>query len=110
MTVTEKDAGIIVIFGATGDLAQRKILPALWKLWADGDIPASTAVLGVGRDAALNDDSFRKASREAAHKAGAPAGVAAHWAKSCVFYQAVTEDGDYAALGERLLKLESERA
>ncbi len=110
MTVTEKDAGIIVIFGATGDLAERKILPALWKLWADGDVPANTAVLAVGRDTTLNDESFRKQAREAAHKAGAPAGVASHWATSCVFYQAVTADGDYAALGERLTKLESERA
>lgn len=110
MTVNEKDAGVIVIFGATGDLAQRKILPALWKLWADGDIPANCAVLGVGRDTSLNDESFRKHSREAAQNAGAPAGVAAHWARSCVFYQAVAADGDYAALGERLAQLEDERS
>jgi len=110
MTVTDKDAGIIVIFGATGDLAQRKILPALWKLWADGDLPANTAVLTVGRDTSLNDESFRKLARESAHKSGAAAGVASHWAKSCVFYQAVTTDGDYAALGERLVALEGERS
>jgi glucose-6-phosphate 1-dehydrogenase len=109
MTVSEKDAGIIIIFGATGDLAHGKILPALWKLWADGDLPANTAVLAVGRDTALNDDSFRKHARDAAHKAGAPAGVASHWAKSCVFYQTVASDADYAALGERIVALERER-
>ncbi len=109
MTVTERDAGTIVIFGATGDLAQRKILPALWKLWADEDLPANTAVLGVGRDTALNDETFRKHAREAVVKAGAPAGVASHWAKSCVFYQAVAAPGDYATLGQRLTQLEQER-
>lgn len=110
MTVTDKDAGTIVIFGATGDLAQRKILPALWKLWADGDLPANSAVLGVGRDAVLNDDSFRKHAREAAQKSGAAAGVASHWARSCVFYQTVAGDGDYGALGERLTALEQSRS
>ncbi len=110
MTVTDRDAGTIVIFGATGDLAQRKILPAMWKLWADGDLPANSAVLAVGRDTALNDETFRKHAREAVVQAGAAAGVASHWAKSCVFYQAVAAPGDYAALGDRLSRLEQERA
>lgn len=110
MAVTERDAGTIVIFGATGDLAQRKILPALWKLWSDGDVPANSAVLAVGRDTALDDESFRKHAREAVKQAGAPAGVASHWAKSCVFYQAVATPADYATLGERLTALEQERS
>ncbi|HJU73795.1 MAG TPA: glucose-6-phosphate dehydrogenase [Gemmatimonadaceae bacterium] len=110
MTVTERDAGIIVIFGATGDLAKRKILPALWKLWADGDLPANTAVLGVGRDTALNDQSFQAHARDSATKAGAPAGVAAHWARSCVFYQAVPGSADFPALGERIGVIERERS
>jgi glucose-6-phosphate 1-dehydrogenase len=110
MRVTEKDAGILVIFGATGDLAQRKILPAMWKLWADGDVPENTAVLGVSRDASIDDQSFQKHAREAAVKAGAANGVASHWARSCVFYQTVAEKQDYKALGERLTQLEQERS
>jgi len=110
MTITEADAGILVIFGATGDLAQRKILPAMWKLWADGDVPANTAVLGVGRDTSLNDDWFRTHARDAAIKGGAASGVATHWARSCVFYQAAATTQDYAALGERLAQLEQERS
>ncbi|MGQ0643817.1 MAG: glucose-6-phosphate dehydrogenase [Gemmatimonadaceae bacterium] len=110
MTVTEADAGILVIFGATGDLARRKILPAMWKLWADGDLPANSAVLGVGRDTALNDESFRKHAREAAVQGGAANGVASHWSRSCVFYQPVAASEDYAALGARLTRLEQERS
>jgi glucose-6-phosphate 1-dehydrogenase len=110
MTVTDRDAGTLVIIGATGDLAQRKILPALWKLWADGDLPANTAVLGVSRDKTLTDEAFQKRAREAVIQAGARAGVVSHWANSCVFYQPVAEPADYKALGERLTKIEQERS
>jgi glucose-6-phosphate 1-dehydrogenase len=110
MAVTERDAGVLVIFGATGDLAQRKILPALWKLWAEDDLPANTAVLGVGRDPAYTDESFRKHACAAATEAGARPGVAAHWARSCVYYQAVTGLDGYAALKARLTAIEQERS
>ncbi len=110
MGVTERDAGTIVIFGAMGDLSTRKILPALWKLWAEGDLPANSAVLGVGRDAQMDDAAFREHARDAAVKAGAQQGVAAHWAKSCVYYQAAPAAADYAALGARLQSIETERS
>ncbi|MGQ0537798.1 MAG: glucose-6-phosphate dehydrogenase [Gemmatimonadaceae bacterium] len=109
MPLSDSDAATFVIFGATGDLAKRKILPALWKLWADGAIPASTAVLGVGRDQALTDAAFRTQAREAVIQAGGGAGVAAHWAKSCIFYQPAASGGDYPALGLRIAALERER-
>jgi glucose-6-phosphate 1-dehydrogenase len=109
MTVHERNAGTIVIFGATGDLAQRKILPALWKLWADGDLPPNTATLGIGRDASIDDETFRKYARDAAISAGAAPGVAAHWARSAVFYHAAAQPSDYAGVGEHLSRLERER-
>ena len=36
----------IVIFGASGDLTKRKLLPALYQLAADRKLPASFAVIG----------------------------------------------------------------
>ncbi|MEO6202838.1 MAG: glucose-6-phosphate dehydrogenase, partial [Nitrospirales bacterium] len=38
----------IVIFGASGDLTKRKLLPALYNLLLDGLIPDNFAVLGLG--------------------------------------------------------------
>ena len=38
-----------VIFGATGNLARNKLLPALYHLEAANQLPAGTALLGVGR-------------------------------------------------------------
>lgn len=39
----------IVIFGITGDLAGRKLVPALYNLFVDGALPESLQVIGVGR-------------------------------------------------------------
>jgi len=39
----------MVIFGATGDLARRKIFPALYHRFVDGQIPESSRLIGVSR-------------------------------------------------------------
>ena len=39
----------VVIFGATGDLTQRKLIPALYNIAADGDLPAALTVVGFAR-------------------------------------------------------------
>jgi glucose-6-phosphate 1-dehydrogenase len=44
------DASTIVIFGATGDLAKRKLLPALYNLNGDRLLPEQFAVVGLGRN------------------------------------------------------------
>lgn len=54
----------IVIFGASGDLARRKLVPALYALAHNGLLPNPFAVLGVGRRP-MSDDAFRAAMRAA---------------------------------------------
>jgi len=54
----------LVIFGGTGDLAQRKLLPALFHRFADGQIPSSSRIIGVAREP-LDDAGFRSQVREA---------------------------------------------
>ncbi|UCF10853.1 MAG: glucose-6-phosphate dehydrogenase [Candidatus Bipolaricaulota bacterium] len=49
---------VVVIFGASGDLTQRKLGPALHSLSCEGQLPASTKIIGVARTA-LSDESFR---------------------------------------------------
>ena len=58
----------LVIFGGSGDLARRRLIPALYNLLLDGLLPANFAVLGLGRKQ-MTDDEFRTALRE---------GVSAH--------------------------------
>ena len=43
------DPGILVIFGASGDLTKRKLLPALYHLEQAGNLPKDFAVVGVAR-------------------------------------------------------------
>ncbi|HKW72294.1 MAG TPA: glucose-6-phosphate dehydrogenase [Candidatus Dormibacteraeota bacterium] len=53
------DPAVMVIFGATGDLSGRKLLPALYNLAKQRSLPAGFAVVGAAIDE-LSDDAFRK--------------------------------------------------
>jgi glucose-6-phosphate 1-dehydrogenase len=54
----------LVIFGATGDLARRKLLPALYNLAHEGALPERFNLIGVSRRD-QSDDEFRAQAREA---------------------------------------------
>jgi glucose-6-phosphate 1-dehydrogenase len=64
------DPSTLVLFGATGDLAHRKVVPALYQLWRTNLLPHEFVVLAIGRrpydDATLRDElraSLEKYSR-----------------------------------------------
>jgi glucose-6-phosphate 1-dehydrogenase len=52
------EATTFVLFGATGDLAKRKIFPALYNLFIDRKLPQSFSVFGLGRRE-LSDHAFQ---------------------------------------------------
>lgn len=54
----------LVIFGGTGDLARRKILPGLFRRYCSGQMPPEARIIGAAR-AALDDDSYRAMVAEA---------------------------------------------
>ena len=56
------DAFDLVIFGGTGDLARRKLLPALLQRFADGQIVAQSRIIATARDT-LSPDDYRKRMR-----------------------------------------------
>jgi glucose-6-phosphate 1-dehydrogenase len=57
----------VVIFGANGDLTQRKLLPSLYRLAYEQRLPSAFAVLGVSRTR-MSDDDFRSKMRESVEK------------------------------------------
>src|SRR4029077_10149517 len=57
-TMSEIEPVTIVIFGGAGDLARRKLLPALYNLHVDGLLPPRIAIAGVGRKP-MSDDEYR---------------------------------------------------
>jgi glucose-6-phosphate 1-dehydrogenase len=60
--VRRPDPSIVVIFGASGDLTKRKLLPALYHLQQSGFLPDDLAVLGVARRAL--EDTFAPDMKE----------------------------------------------
>ena len=53
----------LVIFGGSGDLARRRLIPALYNLLLDGLLPANFVVIGLGRKQ-MTDEDFRASLRE----------------------------------------------
>lgn len=104
---------IIVIFGATGDLTHRKLIPALYNLAADGDLPAGFRVVGFARRE-KSDEEFRSGLEELNKEVSRQGHNDDLWAQ---FSQSITyhtsEFGDlegYAALKKRLDAMEKEGA
>ncbi|MEO8196955.1 MAG: glucose-6-phosphate dehydrogenase [Thermoanaerobaculia bacterium] len=60
----EAEACTLIIFGATGDLSRRKLLPALYDLQCAGGMSSRCEIIGTGRTP-LTDETFRGRVREA---------------------------------------------
>src|SRR6201997_4320873 len=102
----------IVIFGATGDLTHRKLVPALYNLAADGDLPPGLSVVGFARRD-KTDEVFRKELEEAARKYSRQTINDELWKNfaSAIGYHR-SEFGElegYQRLGERLDQLDKDR-
>lgn len=99
----------VVVFGGTGDLARRKLLPALFRLFQQRLLPERFAVVGVAREA-LGDDDYRERMRLALQEfAGEPDAAAWHEFAPRLHYHAL-DFGDtaaYARLGARLVALDA---
>jgi glucose-6-phosphate 1-dehydrogenase len=63
MSSPRADPCVLVIFGASGDLARRKLLPAIYNLAESGLLPEPFAILGVARPA-ISEDAYRTQVRE----------------------------------------------
>ena len=102
----QTDNNCIVIFGASGDLTHRKLIPALYNLYKIGRLSENFSVLGVARSE-LNDETFREKMREALihNEETTPETLDAFC--SHLYYQAVnTSDAqDYGKLVPRLDEL-----
>src|SRR6266508_3143358 len=103
---------IIVIFGATGDLTNRKLIPALYNLAADGDLPPAVAIVGFARRE-KSDEEFRAELEKATRKfsrQGVRDEIWKTFAQSIFYHR--SEFGDesgYQSLVQRLGKIDEER-
>ncbi len=101
---------LLVIFGATGDLSRRKLIPALHAVAESGATRQGQAILGVAR-AGLDDAAFRASAAEALAESGVPTQEARAWCERTLHFQSLGEGGPgaYKALAERIAAVESSR-
>ena len=110
---------VLVIFGATGDLAKRKLFPGFFHLFREGLMPEDFRIIGSGRHSPGSDDSFRQQVNEALQQHGRGE-LDEHWddfAARLSFVVSSAEDGadlaqavtdaeaEIGAEGERLVYL-----
>src|SRR5262249_12892731 len=103
----------VVIFGASGDLARRKLLPALYNLvhCGQGLMPAQSGVLGFHRSQ-LSQEDFRRGAPEAGGKCSRLQLAETCWSafSSGLYYQSGLDQPDgFNRLRERLEQIERER-
>jgi glucose-6-phosphate 1-dehydrogenase len=95
----------LVLFGGTGDLVMRKLLPALYHLQKDGLLPGAARIVAVARETLDTPAYLETATRNCEQYLGQDFD-AAEWARFCerVDYLAIDalEPASYASLAERL--------
>src|SRR6266436_2762568 len=102
----------VVIFGATGDLTHRKLLPALYNLAADGELPPAVTVIGFARREKTDED-FRREMEEAVRKFSRQTVRDEIWktfGQSIFYHQSdFSDEAGFKSLAERLDKIDKER-
>ncbi len=104
-------AHLFVVFGGTGDLMVRKLLPALYKLSQQGLVPTESLILGVARSGEMDDDRYRSwAARQMQTLDPSTSEELGEWCRRHLYYQTIAggEVQDYQNLKTRIETLERE--
>ena len=102
----------VVIFGATGDLTHRKLVPALYNIAEDGDLPPGTSLVGFARRE-KSDDEFRAELEEMNRKVSRQGHDDSVWQtfSSAIHYHRsdFNDPAGYEGLRDRLEAIEAGR-
>jgi glucose-6-phosphate 1-dehydrogenase len=109
-TVPSPDPCVLTIFGATGDLTSRKLVPAIYSLGKEGLLPSQFACVGFARRD-KNDEIFRKELHDGIDKHSRFGSIdESFWSdfQNKIFYHQSQFDDDkgYEALKKRLEELD----
>jgi len=96
---------LIAVFGGTGDLMKKKLLPALYHLKTQGLLGKEYVILGIARNKEMNDDRYRTWIRDMLSNAGFHDD---EWCNKCFHYHSIGDGNgdDYASLASRIESLE----
>jgi len=100
------DNSNIVIFGASGDLTYRKLIPALYHLYSTKQLPDSFFILGVSRTA-FSDEAYRESLSESLLQLDGIDPETLILFTQHIYYLSINTatESDYAKLKDRLLEL-----
>ncbi len=102
-------ARTMVIFGASGDLTSRKLIPALYLQFQRGKLPADTRIVGVSRSA-FSDDKWREELTASTQKFVGDSFDLPSWQKfaSNIYYCSgdINTEADFSHLSARLSEIE----
>lgn len=106
------EACTIVIFGATGDLTHRKLIPALYNLAAEGELPPGVKVVGFARRD-KSDEQFREelaAVNREVSRSGHDQALWDSFSESIHYHRSEFQDeAGYQALSDRLDEIDRDR-
>ena len=112
-TRTRPEPCSVVIFGASGDLTGRKLIPALYNIAADGELPPTLKVVGFARRE-KSHDSFRaelEVMNRKLSRQGHDERLWASFSQSIFYHQSEFEDTEgYARLARLLDELDAQGA
>jgi glucose-6-phosphate 1-dehydrogenase len=105
------DTTSIIILGATGDLARRKLVPALFQLACKGRLPANIRIVGVSRSS-YTDDQFQKFMWDGMREFGELAAKKEEWSMFTAMLHYIGGDLEeaslYTSIDQRLTELEGD--
>ncbi|MDQ4149666.1 MAG: glucose-6-phosphate dehydrogenase [Actinomycetota bacterium] len=111
MSLERPDPQAIVIFGASGDLTQRKAMPALYNLYRQGLLPRDFAVIGFARSP-MTTEQFSEQMRQAVAESSSTAFQERRWAdlqRHLSYFQGDYSDPEsFRKLGRRLEEVDQE--
>jgi glucose-6-phosphate 1-dehydrogenase len=101
---------LFIVFGATGDLMTRKLLPALYHLGRHGQLSDDFRILGVGRSSEMDHEALRRTMCEALVEAGLGRHRPEEWCERTIYYHSIHDNTpeDFARLRCAIETLERE--
>jgi glucose-6-phosphate 1-dehydrogenase len=106
------EACTVVIFGATGDLTHRKLIPALYNLQVEGALPAGVKIIGFARREKSNHE-FRadlESQNRNVSRSGHDEEIWSEFAQNVVYHQSEFQDVEgYRRLAEKLDQIDRDR-
>ena len=106
----QHDRHLFVVFGGTGDLMERKIMPAIYHLVDQELISGDQCqILGVARSREWDDESYREWGKEILHGMSTLSqSTIDNWCDRCLYFQTIGDEGtkEYRALADRIHTIE----